>query len=185
MNFLLTFADAMNINDFNDTAITQLAQTLATRFTEHQLKLACAESCSGGWIAKSLTDLAGSSRWFDCAVVSYSNQAKINLLGVSAQTLDTYGAVSQPVVKEMVLGLLDRCDADYGIAVSGIAGPGGGSEDKPVGTVWLAWGRPGVMIEAVRFSFEGDREQVRRQSVIAGLQGVLRLIDQQAADGDS
>ncbi len=174
----------MNINDFDDAAITQLAQTLATRLNECQLKLACAESCTGGWIAKSLTDLAGSSHWFDCGVVSYSDQAKINLLGVSAQTLGTYGAVSQPVVKDMVLGLLDRCDADYGIAVSGIAGPDGGSADKPVGTVWLAWGRPGVLIEAIRFKFDGDREQVRRQSVIAGMQGVLRLINQLADDGD-
>lgn len=172
----------MDMNDFDDAAITQLALTLAARLNECQLKLACAESCTGGWIAKSLTDLTGSSRWFDCAVVTYSNQAKMNLLGVSEQTLDTHGAVSQPVVKEMVLGLLDRCDADYGIAVSGIAGPGGGSADKPVGTVWLAWGRPGVLIEAMRFRFDGDREQVRRQAVIAGLQGVLRLINQQVDD---
>jgi len=185
MEALFTIADAMNINDLDDTAITQLALTLAAGLNECQLKLACAESCTGGWIAKSLTDLSGSSRWFDCAVVSYSNQAKINLLGVSAQTLDTHGAVSQPVVKEMVLGLLDRCDADYGIAVSGIAGPGGGSTEKPVGTVWLAWGRPGVLIEAMRFKFDGDREQVRRQAVVAGIQGVLRLINQQADDSGS
>ncbi len=168
----------MNINDFDDTSITKLAHELADRLVESRLKLACAESCTGGWIAKSLTDLSGSSRWFDCAVVSYSNQAKINLLGVSANTLDTHGAVSQPVVKEMVLGLLDRCDADYGISVSGIAGPGGSSAEKPVGTVWLAWGRPGVLIEAMRFKFAGDREQVRRQAVIAGIQGVLRLLKQ-------
>lgn len=168
----------MTINDYNDTAITQQALTLAASLNERHLKLACAESCTGGWIAKSLTDLSGSSRWFDCGVVTYSNQAKINLLGVSAQTLDAHGAVSQPVVKEMVLGLLDRCDANYGIAVSGIAGPGGGSEDKPVGTVWLAWGRPGVLIEAMRFRFDGDREQVRRQAVIAGIQGILRLLKQ-------
>lgn len=168
----------MTINDYNDAAITQQALTLAAQLNERQLKLACAESCTGGWIAKSLTDLSGSSRWFDCGVVTYSNQAKMNLLGVSAVTLDNHGAVSQPVVKEMVLGLLDRCDADYGIAVSGIAGPGGGSADKPVGTVWLAWGRPGVLIEAMRFRFDGDREQVRRQAVIAAIQGVLRLLKQ-------
>jgi len=168
----------MNMNDINDTAITRLASELAGQLGKSRLKLACAESCTGGWIAKSLTDLTGSSQWFDCAVVSYSNRAKMNLLGVSAQTLDTHGAVSQPVVKEMVLGLLDRCDADYGIAVSGIAGPGGGSAEKPVGTVWLAWGRPGVMIEAMRFKFDGDREQVRRQAVIAAIQGVMRLLKQ-------
>lgn len=166
------------MNSIDDAAITQQALTLAARLNERRLKLACAESCTGGWIAKSLTDLSGSSRWFDCGIVTYSNQAKINLLGVSAQTLDTHGAVSQPVVKEMVLGLLDRCDADYGIAVSGIAGPGGGSADKPVGTVWLAWGRPGVLIEAMRFRFDGGREQVRRQAVIAAIQGVLRLLKQ-------
>jgi len=168
----------MTINAYNDAAITPRALTLAAQLNERQLKLACAESCTGGWIAKSLTDLSGSSRWFDCGVVTYSNQAKMNLLGVSAQTLDANGAVSQPVVKEMVLGLLDRCDADYGISVSGFAGPGGGSADKPVGTVWLAWGRPGVLIEAVRFRFDGDREQVRRQAVIAAIQGVLRLLNQ-------
>lgn len=168
----------MTINDYNDAAISQQALTLAAELNKRQLKLACAESCTGGWIAKSLTDLTGSSRWFDCGVVTYSNQAKMNLLGVSAQTLDVHGAVSQPVVKEMVLGLLDRCDADYGIAVSGIAGPGGGSADKPVGTVWLAWGRPGVLIEAMRFRFDGDREEVRRQAVITAIQGVLRLLKQ-------
>lgn len=178
MNFSVSTVDAMNINDIDDAAITQQALTLAARLKERQLKLACAESCTGGWIAKALTDLSGSSRWFDCGVVTYSNQAKMNLLGVSAQTLDAQGAVSQPVVKEMVLGLLDRCDADYGISVSGIAGPGGGSADKPVGTVWLAWGRPGVLIEAMRFKFDGDREQVRRQAVIAAIQGVLRLLNQ-------
>jgi len=158
--------------------ISSTLQELARQLIDTRQSIASAESCTGGWIAKSITDIDGCSQWFDSAIVTYSNNAKVGLLGVSQQTLDTHGAVSQPVVKEMVLGLLDRCAANLGVSVSGIAGPTGSSEGKPVGTVWIAWARPGVFIEAVRYRFKGDREQVRLQAVHTALQGFLRILQQ-------
>lgn len=164
--------------EITDNQLAQLLGTLASKLIQQQQKLACAESCTGGWVAKSITDFDGSSQWFECSIVSYSNQAKQDFLGVKTGTLEHHGAVSQPVVKEMVLGLLDRCQADLGVSISGIAGPGGGSEDKPVGTVWIAWARPGTLIEAMRFQFIGDRNAVRLQSVYAALQGLQRILDE-------
>lgn len=161
-------------------SITQLLVDLAPRLIERQLKLATAESCTGGWVSKCITDLDGSSLWFDCALVTYSNQAKINLLGVQGDTLSAHGAVSQPVVKEMVLGLLDRCEADLGLSISGVAGPGGGTDNKPVGTVWIAWARPGMLIEAMRFQFNGNREQIRLQAVYESIQGIQRILNDTA-----
>lgn len=160
----------------NQQLLSALALELAPNLIENHIVLASAESCTGGWIAKTLTDIDGSSSWFDCSIVTYSNQAKINLLGVQQDTLDSFGAVSQPVVKQMVLGLLDRSEANIGISVSGIAGPGGGTQNKPVGTVWIAWAKPGQLIEAVRFQFKGDREEVRLQAVYEALKGVKRLL---------
>ncbi len=141
--------------------------------------IAAAESCTGGWVAKAITDIEGSSQWFDCSIITYSDRAKMDLLGVKQTTLDNHGAVSQPVVKEMVLGLLDRCNANIGVSISGIAGPGGGSDDKPVGTVWIAWATPGVLIEALRFQFNGDRNQVRLQSVYEAIKGIERILLEQ------
>jgi len=158
--------------------ISSTLQVLAKQLIDSGLIIASAESCTGGWIAKSVTDIDGCSQWFDSAIVTYSNNAKVSLLGVSQQTLDAHGAVSQPVVKEMVLGLLDRCSANIGVSVSGIAGPAGGSTDKPVGTVWIAWANAGVFIEAVRYKFKGNREQVRLQAVSAALNGILRILQQ-------
>ncbi|MDJ0939894.1 MAG: nicotinamide-nucleotide amidohydrolase family protein [Woeseiaceae bacterium] len=134
-----------------------------------------AESCTGGWIAKALTDVPGSSAVFGYGAVSYSNDAKQALLGVSEQTLATDGAVSEATVREMVGGALDVSGADLGVAVSGIAGPDGGSADKPVGTVWFAWGmRDGdaVSIDCERHVFAGDRDSVRRQTVLKALDGL-------------
>lgn len=159
-----------------DQTLQNFAQQLGEQLVAQKLVLSTAESCTGGWVSKVITDIDGSSRWFDCALVTYSNQSKQDLLGVSQTTLDKYGAVSQPVVKEMVLGLLDRCNASLGVSISGIAGPGGGTEQKPVGTVWLAWAKPGQVIESMRFQFKGDREQVRLQAVAEALKGVQRLI---------
>jgi len=158
--------------------ITNTLEALAKLLIDANLRIATAESCTGGWIAKSVTDIEGCSQWFDSAIVTYSNDAKISLLGVSQQVLDTHGAVSQPVVKQMVLGLLDRCSANIGVSVSGVAGPAGGTSDKPVGTVWIAWANAGVFIEAVRYQFKGDREQVRLQAVNTALKGILRLLRQ-------
>jgi nicotinamide-nucleotide amidase len=132
-----------------------------------------AESCTGGWISKVATDIAGSSAWFDRGFVTYSNAAKQAMLGVRAETLDTHGAVSEPVVLEMVAGALGRSQAQVAVAVSGIAGPGGGSPDKPVGTVWLAWSVPGTPPWSQRLQLTGDREAVRRQAVQAALLGLL------------
>lgn len=161
----------------NDESLQTLARALGEQLVARNWTLASAESCTGGWVSKIITDLDGSSRWFECALVTYSNRSKQDLLGVPAATLEQFGAVSQPVVKAMVLGLLDRCNARLGVAVSGIAGPGGGSSDKPVGTVWMAWAKPGQVIEAVRFQFAGDREQVRRQAVAETLKGLQRMLD--------
>ena len=135
--------------------------------------LATAESCTGGWIAKVLTDLPGSSDWFGYGIVSYSNPAKQELLGVSAVTLVEHGAVSEQVVREMAEGALKQGNADVAVAVSGVAGPSGGSPDKPVGTVWFAWAGPGSALHSELRQFPGDREAVRRQAVAVALEGVL------------
>jgi len=167
------------INNDNSQLQT-LVKALAPKMISARLKLASAESCTGGWLAKVVTDLAGSSSWFECALVTYSNQAKQDLLGVDSHLIEQYGAVSQQVVEAMVLGLLDRCDADIGVSISGIAGPGGGSEQKPVGTVWIAWAKPGQLSEAIKFNFTGNRSQIRLQAVLEALSGVQRLIDHEA-----
>jgi len=156
------------------TELQQLAQQVGQQLSQKNKRLATAESCTGGWVSKVITDIDGSSQWFDCALVTYSNQAKQNLLGVPEQTIKDFAAVSEQTVKAMVLGLLDRCNADIGVAISGIAGPGGGSKDKPVGTVWMAWAMPGEVVECVCFIFDGDRERVRHQSVVEALKGVQR-----------
>jgi nicotinamide-nucleotide amidase len=138
--------------------------------------LVVAESCTGGWVAKTCTDLAGSSRWFLGGAVAYSNDLKAGLLGVGAETLVREGAVSQAVVREMAAGALERFGGDVAVAVSGIAGPDGGSPGKPVGTVWFAWAvrhEDQVEIRAVLQQFPGDREAVRRLAVARALEGVL------------
>ena len=163
----------------NELELRQQTRQLGEQLLAQKLTLATAESCTGGWVSKIITDIDGSSRWFECALVTYSNQSKRDLLGVSLTTLEQFGAVSQPVVKEMVLGLLDRCNANLGVSISGIAGSGGGTADKPVGTVWIAWAKPGVVIESMRFQFKGDRAAVRMQAVAEALNGVQRLL----ADG--
>ena len=156
------------------TLLTQLADALRRR----QYRLATAESCTGGWIAKVCTDLPGSSDWFELGIVSYSNAAKQKLLQVSADSLQQHGAVSEAVVREMAAGVLQQSGADVALSVSGIAGPGGGSKDKPVGTVWFGWGLRGEAPLAQVQHFDGDRDQVRRQAVEFALRGVLQLLNQ-------
>ncbi len=136
--------------------------------------LAAAESCTGGWIAETVTRRAGSSAWFDRAYVTYSNDAKREMLGVSAETLETHGAVSEAVVREMVEGALKGA-ATVAVAVSGVAGPDGGTESKPVGMVCLAWLKSGGKAHAVTRHYPGDRAAVRRQAVIGALEGVIDL----------
>ena len=160
----------------SDASLREQAQALGERLRASRDHLVTAESCSGGWIAKCLTDIAGSSDWFDCGMVVYSYEAKQGLLGVHPQTLEEHGAVSRETAIEMVSGALVHSGASVAVAVTGIAGPGGGSEDKPVGTVWIAWKRRGGYARAQVFHFDGDREAVRRQTVgqaLAGIDGLL------------
>ena len=159
-----------------DHDLNQLAQTIAAIFSQRGATLIAAESCTGGWIAKTLTDVAGSSAWFECGVVAYSYEAKEALLGVRPETLELHGAVSKETVTEMVAGALARFGATVAVAVTGIAGPSGGTPDKPVGTVWIGWKRRGGYAQTQVFHFDGDREAVRRQTVAAALRGVERIL---------
>jgi nicotinamide-nucleotide amidase len=166
----------MSSSDANDTELHALAQTIATIFLQRGATLVTAESCTGGWIAKTLTDIAGSSAWFECGVVAYSYEAKEALLGVRPETLEQNGAVSRETVIEMVSGALARFGATVAVAVTGIAGPSGGTTEKPVGTVWIGWKRRGGYAHAELFHFDGDREAVRRQTVSAALRGVQKIL---------
>jgi nicotinamide-nucleotide amidase len=156
----------------SDADLVELAQVVAQSALDKRVMVATAESCTGGWIAKVLTDLAGSSAWFEAGVVTYSYSAKEALLGVNPRTLERTGAVSEETALEMVSGALARYGAGVAVAVTGIAGPGGGTADKPVGTVWIAWKRRGGYAHARIHHFEGDREAVRRQTVAAALAGM-------------
>ena len=152
-----------------DEQLEQLAHETGRLLSWKRLTMTAAESCTGGWIAKVMTDVPGSSAWFERGFVTYSNQSKIGMLGVRADTLEYFGAVSEQVVLQMAQGALVCSRADVSVAISGIAGPGGGSQHKPVGTVWMAWAdEKGAVAE--RCWFAGDREQVRRQAVVHALQ---------------
>ncbi len=154
-------------------SLAQLAFQVGAALSQRGWLLATAESCTGGWIAKCITDVAGSSAWFDRGFVTYSNAAKIEMLGVQVETLERYGAVSEQTVQEMAAGALARSQAQVAVAVSGIAGPSGGTPDKPVGLVWLAWQVKGQLCQTRQAQFAGDRESIRRQAVQAALEGVL------------
>ena len=161
----------------DDAELRALAESLGERLRASRDHLVTAESCTGGWIAKTVTDIAGSSDWFDCGMVVYSYEAKQAMLGVHPQTLETHGAVSRETAIEMVSGALVHSGAGIAVAVTGIAGPGGGSEDKPVGTVWVAWKRRGGYAKAEVFHFDGDREAIRRQTVAVALRGLGAQLD--------
>jgi len=156
-------------------SIAALSEAVVSELIASGKSVSVAESCTGGWIAKSITDVAGSSGCFGYGVVSYSNDAKESILGVHATILQQHGAVSQQTVIEMVRGCLGLSGSDLAVAVSGIAGPDGGTEDKPVGTVWIGWAnrRGGkITTSAKRCSFGGGRDEVRSRTVIAALQGL-------------
>ena len=155
-----------------DAQLRQLGEDVAALMRERKLMLVTAESCTGGFIAKVLTDLPGSSAWFDAGVVTYSYEAKEALLGVNPRTLERTGAVSEETVLEMVSGALARFGAGAAVAVTGIAGPSGGTEGKPVGTMWIGWKRRGGYAHARLFHFQGDRDAIRRQTVAAALAGL-------------
>ena len=158
-----------------DEVLTELAVKLGDRLRAVGLTAATAESCTGGWIAKCITDIAGSSEWFDRGFVTYSNEAKTDQLGVPAAVIAEHGAVSEDAARAMAAGALAHRRADVVVAVTGVAGPGGGSEDKPVGTVWFCWQRRGGEGMTRVVPFDGDRETVRRESVKAALWGLLGM----------
>lgn len=161
----------------SDQELEQAGVRLGKLLQEQGRTIATAESCTGGWVAKVLTDRAGSSAYVMAGLVTYSNGAKHALLGVSADTLEQHGAVSEPVVRQMVAGAVQAAGVDVAVAISGVAGPGGGSPDKPVGTVWFAWGSGLDQTEAVVKHFDGDRDEVRRQSVLFALQAVTGFLE--------
>jgi len=159
----------------NEQTLTRLATELGEQLLASKAQVTTAESCTGGGIAEAITRVPGSSAWFEAGFVTYSNQQKSRQLEVPARLFTTVGAVSQEVVEAMVRGAQANSGARFAVAVSGVAGPDGGTPQKPVGTVWLAWG-DGAQIFSVRRQFSGDRGEVRRQTVEAALAGLLRLL---------
>jgi nicotinamide-nucleotide amidase len=161
----------------NDTALDALAMKLGDALHAQHRLLATAESCTGGWVAKVLTDIPGSSSWFDRGFVTYTNQAKQDMLGVPAMVLEKYGAVSEQTVQAMARGGLHHSQADFSLAISGIAGPGGATADKPVGLVCFAWAEKRAAaaprVWSAHHIFHGDREAVRRQAVATALKEML------------
>lgn len=157
----------------DDEALAMLTSALAAEMKAHGRVLAAAESCTGGWIAKLCTDLPGSSEWFERGLVTYSNEAKQELLAVKAQDIERFGAVSEVVAAAMARGAVEHSRADCAVAVSGIAGPDGGSADKPVGTVCFGWALPGDIVETEIHQFRGERDAVRRASVATAFEGLL------------
>jgi nicotinamide-nucleotide amidase len=156
--------------------LDNVAERLGARLLERGWWLVTAESCTGGWLAKVVTDLPGSSNWFDRGFVTYSNEAKREMLGVAETTLMHFGAVSEETVAEMAAGALSQSRAQVAVAVSGIAGPTGGSESKPIGTVCFAWALPFKEIELLRVQFAGNREEVRHQAVRVALERLVELL---------
>jgi len=162
-----------------DNELYELGEQIGAALKARELVLTTAESCTGGWIGEVVTMISGSSAWYDRGFITYTNAAKQQMLGVKAVTLREHGAVSEPVVREMAAGALAASSAQIAVSVSGVAGPTGGTPDKPVGTVCIGWARKGgavgTEIRAETCRFDGDREAVRRQSVIRALKGVLAL----------
>jgi nicotinamide-nucleotide amidase len=157
--------------------LTTLAIIVGARLKARGLRLATAESCTGGWVAGAVTAIAGSSEWFDRGFVTYSNDAKMEMLGVSAVTLEAFGAVSEQTAGEMAAGALAHSHAQLALSITGVAGPGGGSAEKPVGMVCFGWAGEGGAPLVITRNFSGDRESVRRQSVVCALQGVLERLE--------
>jgi nicotinamide-nucleotide amidase len=155
----------------------RLAARVGDALKRHQYVLTTAESCTGGWVAQMVTSIPGSSEWFDRGYVTYSNRAKDEMLGVSPELVEAEGAVSDAVVRAMAEGALERSGADVAVAISGIAGPEGGTPQKPVGTIWMGWAARGCETRTRSSHYAGDREMVRRQAVMAALQGILDLVE--------
>jgi nicotinamide-nucleotide amidase len=168
----------MTSDQTNDSELLRLATRVGALLMDGERRLVTAESCTGGWIAKVLTDMPGSSNWFLGGVVAYSNTLKQSLLGVLPSTLAAHGAVSETTAREMAVGALETLGGQVAIAVTGIAGPDGGQPGKPVGTVWFGWAWRGdgeIETRVALETFSGDREAVRRQAVVRALDELLRL----------
>ena len=179
-----------------DAQLTALARELGEMLQGRGARVACVESCTGGWIAKTLTDIPGSSEWFGWGWVTYANDAKRQLVGVPEDVLAAHGAVSEAAVAAMARAGRILSGADFAVAVSGIAGPEGGTPEKPVGTVWFGWDGPADVIDRVRPAasdqgvpgitkrevIAGDRESIRRQAVLHALRGLLDLVEGHAAE---
>ncbi|WGL16610.1 CinA family protein [Microbulbifer bruguierae] len=162
-----------------DLNIQHQAEELGAHLQALRWRVTTAESCTGGAVAAAVTSVSGASAWFDGAIIAYANRIKRGLLGVDPEDLEVFGAVSEPVVRQMAVGVLNRLDANLAVAVSGIAGPDGGSDDKPVGTVWIAWahgqGQEPVAVEARCMHFNGSRAEVQAQTVAEALTGLLAI----------
>ena len=157
----------------NSPTLTSIAQQLGEMLCKKNAKLTTAESCTGGGISEAITAVSGSSQWFEFGFVTYANSAKQQLLGVSKEAIDEYGAVSEQVVEQMAQGAIQQSQADYAIAVSGIAGPDGGTEDKPIGTVWFCWQTP-TRSWTQQLMLSGDRQAVRTAAIKNSLQQLLQ-----------
>ena len=171
MRFILTEGPILN-----QKKLERISSELGELLKLKDYTFTCAESCTGGWVGHALTSIPGSSEWFGSSFVTYSYEAKTQILGVSSQDLDSFGAVSKEIVKQMVSGALDKSGADVGVAISGIAGPDGGTDTKPVGTVCFAWKINGQEVIASAEHFSGDRNEVRYFSVERALMGTIELI---------
>lgn len=161
----------------NKLSKSRLSAELGLLLSTQNLLVTTAESCTGGGIAEAITRIAGSSRWFSHGFVTYSNEAKSQLLNVSPSLIEKHGAVSQPVVEAMALGAQQAANADFSIAVSGVAGPDGGTVNKPVGTVWIGWCQRECDPFSTCYQFSGNRKSIRKQTVIESLQGLIHLIE--------
>ncbi len=159
--------------------INDLAERLGYLLLNGTLLVATAESCTGGGLSEIITRIPGSSQWFDRGFVTYSNNAKISMLGVPAEVIRTFGAVSEETAQAMARGALTNSEAQLAVAITGIAGPGGGSEDKPVGTVCFAWASDAGMLRSTRAQLSGDREDVRHQACLMALQGMVEMLERE------
>jgi nicotinamide-nucleotide amidase len=167
----------MNSGSSAYSEIYSLSKLLGDKLHARGLRVATAESCTGGGIAAAITSIAGSSAWFDCGIVSYSDRIKKQLLQVDEKSLKDNGAVSEAVVTQMAKGVLAVSGADLTVAVSGIAGPDGGSKDKPVGSVWFAWMDVDRKVTTQYFCFQGNRNDIQQQAIAQGLRGLIALIE--------
>ena len=157
--------------------LEKLATQVGEVLEQHRMTLATAESCTGGWVAQVITSCPNSSRWFERGFVTYSNPAKQELLGVDPAILARHGAVSEQTVRAMAQGTLAHSRASVALSITGVAGPSGGNEEKPVGTVWIAWAHANKDTICTKYLFSGGRREIREQAVVEALKGLLQFVD--------